>query len=545
MVKFTSWNIRGLNDPLKQREVRSFVKSQALEFICLVETRVRASNRDRIFSSLLPGWRLFHNYEHALLGRIWICGNPEKVSINIIHSMDQAMLCHITVLKSNVSFWFSAVYSSNNYMDRRVLWRHLLWCEPLVGQNPWLIMGDFNTTRFSSEKSGGNMLNDTTMNDFHECLFSLELADVPFLGPLFTWMNRQAGANSIARKLDRSLQNECSLDLFPNAFTEVLPPGLSDHCPLVTNLKVSPDPRPRKLFPFKFFNFWADHPDFIGLVKEAWSHDVFGTPMFRLTRKLKGVKAILKAFNFRTFSRLHDRVVAAREALCHAQSAMLNSPSNPMLGEIEKSCLKNYHDLAIAEEGFLKQKSRVQWLKLGDQNSSFFHKAVKARNARSALKVITMANGCRTEDPAAIKQEAVRHFQGILCSDEPLVRHSGYLDGLDGFSWSPQHMVMLNKAISHEEIKEVIFSIDDSKAPGPDGFSSRFFKAAWDIIGSDVCAAVSSFFESGSMLREINCTIIALVPKVPNLGSMHDYRPISCCNTIYKCISKIIAARIK
>ena len=106
-------------------------------------------------------------------------------------------------------------------------------------------------------------------------------------------------------------------------------------------------------------------------------------------------------------------------------------------------------------------------------------------------------------------------------------------------------MVTLNKAISHEEIKEVIFSIDDSKAPGPDGFSSRFFKVAWDIIGSDVCAAVSSFFESGSMLREINCTIIALVPNVPNPGSMHDYRPISCCNTIYKCISKNIAARIK
>ena len=89
MVKFASWNIRGLNDPLKQREVSSFVKSQALEFICLVETWVRAPNRDRIFSSVFPGWKLFHNYEHALLGRIWICGNPEKVNIDIIHSMDQ------------------------------------------------------------------------------------------------------------------------------------------------------------------------------------------------------------------------------------------------------------------------------------------------------------------------------------------------------------------------------------------------------------------------------------------------------------------------
>ena len=72
-----------------------------------------------------------------------------------------------------------------------------------------------------------------------------------------------------------------------------------------------------------------------------------------------------------------------------------------------------------------------------------------------------------------------------------------------------------------------------------------FFKAAWSIVGSDVINAVLSFFKSGSLLREINCTIIALVPKVPNPESMNDYRPISCCNTVYKCISKIIAARLK
>ena len=65
------------------------------------------------------------------------------------------------------------------------------------------------------------------------------------------------------------------------------------------------------------------------------------------------------------------------------------------------------------------------------------------------------------------------------------------------------------------------------KPLGPDGFSSLFFKAAWSIIGSDVSEAVVSFFNSGSLLREINYTIIALVPKVPNPESMHDYRPIS------------------
>ena len=64
--------------------------------------------------------------------------------------------------------------------------------------------------------------------------------------------------------------------------------------------------------------------------------------------------------------------------------------------------------------------------------------------------------------------------------------------------------------ITHEEIEKAMFSIDDSKASGPDGFSSRFFKAAWSIIGSDVSEAVVSFFSSGSLLREINCTIIAV-----------------------------------
>ena len=415
----------------------------------------------------------------------------------------------------------------------------------MVGNNPWLVMGDFNTTRFVNEKSGGNMLNDTGMDEFHECLFSLELADVPFSGPILTWMNRREGVNFIARKLNRCLPNESCLDKFPNAFTEVLHPGISDHCPMVTNLNFKPDPGNGKYYPFKFFNFWADHPDFLGLVKEAWDINVRGSPMYRLTRKLKRVKSILKAFNFHSFGKLHERVVEARETLNQAQSSLLYNPSDPMLIDNEKKCLKAYHELGYAEEGFLKQKSRVQWLKLGDQNTSFFHKAVKARNGRNTIKVITSASGCRIDDPEVIKQEEVGHFYDVLCSDGSSNIQFEYLDNLDGFVWSPQHIDTLNRVITHEEVKKTMFSIDESKAPGPDGFSSRFFKSAWSIIGTHVIESVVSFFSSGSMLREINCTIIALVPKVPNPGSMHDYRPISCCNTIYKCISKIIAARIK
>ena len=193
MIKLVAWNIRGLNDPLKQKELRSVVRVHSLSIVCILETRVKASNMDRICTSILHGWGFLHNYDHALLGRIWVCWNTSVVSIDAIHCIDQAILCYITVLKDNNSFLCSAIYASNNQIDRRVLWSHLHWCASTVGSNPWFLVGDFNTTRFASEKNGGNMSTDTAMEEFHDCLFNLKLADMPFLRLLFTWMNRRAG----------------------------------------------------------------------------------------------------------------------------------------------------------------------------------------------------------------------------------------------------------------------------------------------------------------------------------------------------------------
>ncbi|XP_039173479.1 uncharacterized protein LOC120295928 [Eucalyptus grandis] len=52
------------------------------------------------------------------------------------------------------------------------------------------------------------------------------------------------------------------------------------------------------------------------------------------------------------------------------------------------------------------------------------------------------------------------------------------------------------------------------------------------------------FFVTGKLLKQINTTIIALVPKIPNASTVHDFKPIACCNTIYKCITKLIANRL-
>jgi len=98
---------------------------------------------------------------------------------------------------------------------------------------------------------------------------------------------------------------------------------------------------------------------------------------------------------------------------------------------------------------------------------------------------------------------------------------------------------------SDSDIKKVLFSIPSHKSPGPDGYNSGFYKACWDDIGPLVCAAIKEFFSSGPLPSFYGLTKLILLPKISNPEKAKDFRPISCCNVIYKCITKLLCSRLK
>ncbi|XP_062094314.1 uncharacterized protein LOC133800371 [Humulus lupulus] len=104
---------------------------------------------------------------------------------------------------------------------------------------------------------------------------------------------------------------------------------------------------------------------------------------------------------------------------------------------------------------------------------------------------------------------------------------------------------LLLKNYTKEEVRKVFFEIPGNKAPGPDGYGSFFYQEKWDLIGDEVAEAIISFLKTGQLLKEINTTVITLIPKTKCPNTVKDYRPIACCNVIYKAATKLICSRLK
>ncbi|KAK1258644.1 hypothetical protein QJS04_geneDACA019254 [Acorus gramineus] len=80
-----------------------------------------------------------------------------------------------------------------------------------------------------------------------------------------------------------------------------------------------------------------------------------------------------------------DALKRSKDSLAHFQSLLDGNANDLSLIEEERSARQNYEDILLKEECFIRQKSRQQWLALGDRNSKYFYASFKTRSSMNAL----------------------------------------------------------------------------------------------------------------------------------------------------------------
>uniref|UniRef100_A0A2N9J5V1 Reverse transcriptase domain-containing protein n=1 Tax=Fagus sylvatica TaxID=28930 RepID=A0A2N9J5V1_FAGSY len=390
--------------------------------------------------------------------------------------------------------------------------RHGLWDE-LRGVHqkwglPWFAFGDFNVVRFPSERRGCTRLSSHMM-DFSDFIEESHLVDLPLGGGEYTW--RSGSENISMSRIDRFLISADWEDRYPDTSQKILPRPLSDHYPIL--LEVGSMLRDK--IPFRFENMWLKTEGFVERIQHWWSsYSFIGPPSLVLACKLKALKEDLKKWNHQEFGNVGSQW-----------------DSSSGIGESSSFGLRTSW----------RQKSRVQWLKEGDNNMKFFHKIANSNRRRNYMEKIEVG-GTTYHSDSDIRDNVVQFYESLYTEKE---NWRPFVADLPFSVIEDSDRALLDSRFDREEIIQVVKDLQEDKSPGPDGFNMAFFQKCWSVVESDVLGFFEEVYEHGTFAHSLNATFVALIPKKSNASNIRDFRPISLVGSVYKILAKVLANRLK
>lgn len=196
--------------------------------------------------------------------------------------------------------------------------------------------------------------------------------------------------------------------------------------------------------------------------------------------------------------------------------------------------------LASLARTIYRQRSRVTFLREGDTNNRFFH--LHACHRRRANRTDSLViEGAETVADTLMAQGLYEHYSNLLGT--PFARSRRF--DLAQLGMPSIDLAVLENLITEEEVRRVVMALPNDKAPGPDGFTGRFFKLAWDIVKADLMEAINAFWAAdGRSFAHVNGTLMVLLKKVDEPTAIKDYRPISLIHSFAKLLTKCLANRL-
>lgn len=364
----------------------------------------------------------------------------------------QVMHFHVKLVQDKRELSVSFIYGDNDPRIRTELWDNLRNHMDDIKNLPWVLLGNFNVTLYADENTSGVSSNDHGITEFRDCVSHLDMEDIAMNGLFFTWIQKMKNLEKdILNKLVRVMGNSSFFDEYGSSYACFLPYVTSDHCPA---LLVIPEVTTKKKRAFRFMNYLADKKMFHQVVKDKWDIPVDGYAMFVLVRRLNKMKKHLRKLNLKN-SNVFEKVQKLRTELKRVQTELDSDPMNAKLREEEMVYTSAYKEAVLDEEKVLKQKSKIEWLKEGDHNSSLFHNSLKGRFSRSKITMVKDEFGRVFKDEEVVEQ-FVTHFQPFLGTRDQVFpieeADEFFTKKIDGYA--ALHMI---RHVSDEEIRIAIF----------------------------------------------------------------------------------------
>ncbi|XP_028073297.1 uncharacterized protein LOC114275455 [Camellia sinensis] len=264
------WNCRGLGNPRSVRSLQFLLKREVPGLVFLMETKLDSKHMEGIRQKLgfCGGFYVNRVGLAGGLALLWTEGIQVSVKSYSVGHID----VFVDAGLGEQSWRFTGFYGHPEMAQRKTSWE-LLRKLSTCFQMPWLCAGDFNEILFSREKCGVMGRSPSKMEHFRNVIADAHLADLGFVGPIFTWSNNRGGHALVRERLDCGFANDAWQLLFPHAKVYPIACTSSDHLPICVDICGAKDQRQSPASGYRMYRFeamWLRHASCEQIVADNW-----------------------------------------------------------------------------------------------------------------------------------------------------------------------------------------------------------------------------------------------------------------------------------
>ncbi|KAK4708977.1 hypothetical protein R3W88_029902 [Solanum pinnatisectum] len=274
----------------------------------------------------------------------------------------------------------------------------------------WAVMGDFNCVLNNNERIG-SPISMAEIREFRNCVGSCGLQDLKFTGAFFTWCNKQIRESRVYNRIDRVLVNSDWDTMLPTSKVHYMNEGLYDHCPAIIRWEGAKQSKRKK---FKYFYMWSKAAEFKEKVHNSWRLECRGRRMLQLYGKLNRLKPVLQMLNRKRFTNVEAQAEEIMKKLIQCQKRIQRNPYNKELIAEEREIAKEYILKKKIRDNYLQQKSKINWILKGDQNTKFHYNFLKARRNVNRIFTIKDKEGTYLTNAKEISKEFIDYYNELL-----------------------------------------------------------------------------------------------------------------------------------
>lgn len=162
--------------------------------------------------------------------------------------------------------------------------------------------------------------------------------------------------------------------------------------------------------------------------------------------------------------------------------------------------MSEYNKIFEQEELLWFQKFRVQWYKVGEKNTRFFHLSTVYRRRRNKISMLKNDDGEWALTPESLKAMVSAYYANLFSTDNNV--GLARID-VDCPVFPTDQIQPLDSCITIAEVKQALFQMKPWKAPGNDGFHAGLFQRFWETTKDSLWSVVNNAFEKWCDPRRI------------------------------------------